>query len=110
MEVFIGGKIVIIDDKYSDYIGADFNEDLTFSIEKYNARKSKEYPEVRIAELDNWFKADYATYEQMLVRRKTLGIEDTIVDEFRNKTYHNIIELYEEAEIVAKEIRELRKN
>lgn len=63
----------------------------------------------KLAELTNWFKTDYATYEQMLVRRKTLGIEDTIVDEFRNKTYHNLIELYEEAEVVAKEIRELRK-
>jgi hypothetical protein len=31
-----------IDDKYSDCIGKDFNEDLTFSVEKYNARKQKE--------------------------------------------------------------------
>lgn len=63
---------------------------------------------LQISKLDNWFKIDYATYEQMLVRRKTLGIEDTIVDNFRNKTYHNIVELYTEAEVVAKEIRELR--
>ena len=69
----------------------------------------KENAVIRIEELDNWFKTDYATYEQMFVRRKTLGIEDTIVDDFRNKTYHNLIELYEEAEIVAKEIRNLRK-
>lgn len=62
-----------------------------------------------ISELDNWFENDYKKYEQMFNRRKTLGIEDTIVDEFRNKTYHNLIELYEEAEVVAKEIRELRK-
>ena len=33
---------VEIDDKYSDCIGRDFNEDLTFSIEKYNARKQKQ--------------------------------------------------------------------
>lgn len=30
---------VEIDDKYSDCINQDFNEDLTFSVEKYNARK-----------------------------------------------------------------------
>ena len=30
---------VDIDDKYSDCQESDFNEDLTFSIEKYNARK-----------------------------------------------------------------------
>ena len=71
---------------------------------------TKELNQNKIAELDNWFKTNYTTYEQMLVRRKTLGIEDNIVDEFRNKTYHNLIELYEEAEVVAKEIRELRKN
>ena len=59
--------------------------------------------------LQQWFKTNYTEYEQMFTRRKALGIEDTIVDEFRNKTYHNLIELYEEAEVVAKEIRELRK-
>lgn len=65
--------------------------------------------EQKLINLTNWFKTDYATYEQMLTRRKTLGIEDTIVDVFRNKTYHNIIELYTEAEVVAGEIRELRE-
>lgn len=69
----------------------------------------EETPQEKIFDLDNWFKTDYTTYEQMFRRRKTLGIEDTIVDEFRNKTYHNIIELYEEAEVVAGEIRELRE-
>lgn len=59
--------------------------------------------------LTNWFDTIYPKYEQMFNRRKTLAIEDTIVDEFRNKTYHNLIELYEEAEVVAGEIRELRK-
>lgn len=62
----------------------------------------------RIRELDNWFKTDYATYEQMFNRRNFLHIDDVIVDEFRNKTYHNIAELYEEGEIVAGEIRKLR--
>ena len=63
----------------------------------------------RLSELLYWFKNNYLEYEQMLIRRKTLGIEDTIVDDFRNKTYHNIIELYTEAEVVAGEIRELRE-
>ena len=77
-------------------------------IQVYVLYTEKELNQKKIDQLDNWFKIDYTTYEQMLVRRKTLGIEDTIVDEFRNKTYHNLIELYEEAEVVAKEIRELR--
>ena len=33
---------VEIDDKYSDCQSSDFNDDLTFSIEKYNARKQKQ--------------------------------------------------------------------
>lgn len=33
---------VEIDDKYSDCQASDFNDDLTFSIEKYNARKQKQ--------------------------------------------------------------------
>lgn len=35
-------KKVEIDDKYSDCQASDFNDDLTFSIEKYNARKQKQ--------------------------------------------------------------------
>lgn len=68
----------------------------------YNEQKQN------IAQLEYWFKEKYTEYEQMLIRRKTLGIEDTIVDELRNKTYKSILELYNEAEIVASEIRELR--
>lgn len=70
----------------------------------------EEFKQNKLRELTIWFDKDYPKYEQMLIRRKTLGIEDTIVDEFRNKTYHNIIELYTEAEVVAGEIRRLREN
>ena len=38
----MGYKIVDLDDKYSDCHFDDFNDDLTFSIDKYNARKQKE--------------------------------------------------------------------
>lgn len=42
---------VEIDDMYSDCQASDFNEDFTFSIEKYNLRKQKEKDLVRIAEI-----------------------------------------------------------
>ena len=42
---------VEIDDVYSDCQTSDFNNDLTFSIEKYNARKQKQDNENRIAEI-----------------------------------------------------------
>ena len=40
-----------IDDKYLDCISSDFNEDLTFSVDKYNARKQKELYKLELAEL-----------------------------------------------------------
>ena len=33
---------VEVDDKYSDCQSSDFNDDLTFNVEKYNARKQKQ--------------------------------------------------------------------
>lgn len=35
-------KIVEVDDKYSDCVASDFNQDLSFSIDKYKARKETE--------------------------------------------------------------------
>ena len=35
-------KIVEIDDKYADCVASDFNEDLSFSIDKYKSRKETE--------------------------------------------------------------------
>ena len=44
--------VVEIDDKYyTDCRKEDFNDNLTFSIEKYNARKQKEKGLARIAEI-----------------------------------------------------------
>lgn len=66
----------------------------------------------KIRGLDNWFRNNYRTYIEMFTRRKALGKTDVIEDEFRNRVgenaYHNLIELYEEAELVAEEIRNLR--
>lgn len=70
----------------------------------------KELNQNKINQLDNWFKTDYAKYEQMFNRRHFFAIDDVIVDEFRGKTYHNLGELYREGEDVAKEIRELRES
>lgn len=42
---------VELDEQYKDCTYFDFNEDLTFSVEKYNARKQKEISRLRIAEI-----------------------------------------------------------
>lgn len=78
-------------------------------IEEYGSYE-KLPAEHKVILLDNWFKNDYAKYEQMFNRRHFLAIEDTIIDEFRGKTYHNLGELYREGEDVAKEIRELKES
>lgn len=42
MAINMGYTIVELDEQYKDCCFDDFNEDLTFSVEKYNARKQKE--------------------------------------------------------------------
>ena len=51
-------KIVEIDDKYADCVTSDFNQDLSFSIDKYKARKETEA------------KIDYETKIVSLIRKK----------------------------------------
>lgn len=104
-----GYKIIEIPDGYENCAFEDF-DDNGFNVELYNNRKQGNINEIKILELDNWFKTDYAKYEQMFNRRHFLAIEDVIVDEFRGKTYHNLGELYREGEHVAKEIRELKES
>ena len=43
--------LVDIDDEYEDCENIDFNENLQFDVEQYNARKNKEIATKRIAEL-----------------------------------------------------------
>ena len=44
-------KIVEIDDKYFDCQSVDFNEDMTFNIEAYNARKANTLAKDRVVEI-----------------------------------------------------------
>lgn len=44
-------NVVELGEQYLDCMTTDFNDDLTFNIEKYNARKQKELNQLRIAEL-----------------------------------------------------------
>ena len=51
-------KIVVIDDKYADCVASDFNQDLSFSIDKYKSRKETEA------------KIEYETKIVSLIRKK----------------------------------------
>lgn len=78
-------------------------------ISEMEARQNEFNLNNELNELVSWFKNSYTMYEQMLIRRKTLGIDDEIIDELRNKTYKSVIQLYNEAEVVAGEIRVLKE-
>jgi hypothetical protein len=61
---------VKIDDKYSDCIGADFNEDLTFSVEKYNARKQEEKKQNYKREIERLIALKYDIYDELAIQRQ----------------------------------------
>lgn len=61
---------VEIDDKYSDCIGADFNEDLTFNVEKYNARKQKENKINYKREVERLIALKYDIRDELAIQRQ----------------------------------------
>ena len=60
-----------------------------------------------IIKLKNWFNTNYRMYNEMLTRRKALGIEKACDDKVRGKVYSTLGELYQEAEKVVEEINQL---
>lgn len=64
-------------------------------------------PEMICAQLRYWFDNYYRKYNEMLMRYTALGIQETVVDEIRGKTYTTLNDLYTEAEIVRARINEL---
>lgn len=61
---------VEIDDKYSDCIGVDFNEDLTFNVEKYNARKQKENEIEYENKIINKIRQRYSINQELAILRQ----------------------------------------
>lgn len=106
-------KFIEVDEKYSDFENSDFNDDLTFSIEKYNARKQKERDVVRLEELINWFD-NY--FDKQLTQSQWQDDFKVSKDPYfkdvngQPKTYANIDELKAQAKLVREEIKKLRQN
>jgi hypothetical protein len=77
---------VEVADIYADCVGADFNEDLTFSIEKYNARKQQE----SIVEYENKIVAEirkkYNVNQELAILRQ----RDTKIQEYNE--YYEYVE------------------
>lgn len=56
-----------------------------------------------------WFDNDYRKWNEMFTRYERMGIQETITDNYRGKTYTSLSELYAEGEIVRAEILELEE-
>ena len=61
---------VEIDDKYSDCQASDFNDDLSFNIEKYNARKQKENKLNYKKEVERLVALRYDIYDELAIQRQ----------------------------------------
>lgn len=84
----------------------DFNDDLTFSEEKYNQRKERKLNAERLNTLENWF--NYY-FDKQLTQSQWQENFKVSHDDYFNKDYENIDELKAQAEIVRQEIKNLRK-
>lgn len=85
---------------------SDFNDDLTFSEEKYNQRKGREVNAERLNALENWF--NYY-FDKQIIQSQWQENFKVSHDDYFNKDYENIDELKAQAEIVRQEIKNLRK-
>lgn len=69
--------------------------------------KQRKLNDKKIANLKNWFDKNYRYYSEKLTRFEALDIVEGVIDNIRGKTYSSLIELYQEAENVRKEINDL---
>lgn len=88
-----------------DFEQSDFNDDLTFSIEKYNARKLKKNALAELEQLKKWFDDTYQYKEQKYRRLRTLN---KLCDDGSNPE-EKLIELYHTAEMYRLEIQRLEE-
>lgn len=77
---------VEVDDKYSDCISADFDEDLTFNIDKYNSRKQEEKKRNYKIDVERLIALKYDIYDELAILRQ----KDTKPEEYEE--YYNYVE------------------
>ena len=65
-----GFKKVELDEQYKDCNYFDFNEDLTFNVEKYNARKQEEKKRNYKREVERLIALRYDIYDELAIRRQ----------------------------------------
>lgn len=61
---------VVLDDTYKDVRYEDFNEDLTFNVEKYNARKQKENEQLYVENIVAKIRLRYSINDELAILRQ----------------------------------------
>ena len=79
-------KIVEIDDKYADCMASDFNQDLSFSIDKYKSRKETEAKIKYEKKIVSLIRKKYNINQELTILRQ----RDTKPEEFAE--YHKYVE------------------
>lgn len=91
---------VEIDDAYSDCMSTDFNEDLTFNVEKYNMRKQKENKVNCKRETERLIALKYDIYDELAIQRQ----KNEKPEEY--KEYYDYVE---QCKLQAKELYNINK-
>ena len=79
-------KIVEIDDKYADCVASDFNQDLSFSIDKYKSRKETEAKIEYETKIVSLIRKKYNINQELAILRQ----RDTKPEDFAE--YHKYVE------------------
>ena len=77
---------VEIDDKYSDCQASDFNDDLSFNVDKYNARKQKQDNDEYENKIVALIRQKYNVNQELAILRQ----RDTKPEEYQE--YYNYVE------------------
>lgn len=89
-----GYKIIQIEEKYLDCQIVDFNEDLTFNVDKYNSRKTKEQAIKRILELKALLKS--TDYQAIKYAEGEITLENYLPIKLKRASYRAEINSLEE--------------
>ena len=79
-------QIVEVDDKYADCVASDFNQDLSFSIDKYKSRKETEAKIKYENKIVSLIRKKYNINQELAILRQ----RDTKPEEFAE--YHKYVE------------------
>lgn len=102
-----GYTLVEVDDKYFDCEASDFNDDLTFNVEKYNLRHQTNENDIKIAKLtQKLVETDYIAYKLAEANSRYIVTEDkSEIIELQTKYFLQLVN----REKWRKEIDELKK-